>query len=104
MISIPLGSWSIESVIVNGTTVVNDDSIRGLEIHEDGWVIQPSNQRFRLRESNGSTAVLESGGQLYYADVDVNADRLSLKMSRPKIEETVTIDAVAVTASVYSSN
>ena len=103
MNSIPLGSWQIESVVVNETTVVNNDSIRGLEIFKDEWVIQPLNQRFQLRDVQEGSIVLDSNGRAYFAKFEVNGDRLKLKMSRPKIKETITIDAVAITADVYTS-
>jgi len=103
MNSIPQGNWHIESVIVNGTTVVNNEGLRGLEVLKDEWVIQPSNQRFQIDDVQNGTAVLNSEGQAYYADFEVNGDRLSLKMSRPKIKETITIDAIAITADVFSS-
>lgn len=101
MNSIPLGNWHIESVVVNDTTVVNNDGIQGLEILEDEWVIQPLDQRFRLDAVKEDSVVLDSNGQVYFAKFDIIGDRLKLKMSRPKINETITIDAVALTADVY---
>ena len=103
MNSIPKGNWHIECVIVNGTTVMNNEGIRGLEIFDDQWVIQPSNQQFEIRQATADSAVLESNGEVYYADFKVSGSRLSIKMSRPNIKETVTMEAVAITADVYSS-
>ena len=103
MNSIPQGNWHIESVVVNDTTVVNNEGIQGLEILEDEWVIHPLNQRFQLRSAAGDTIVLDCNDQVYNAKFEVNGDRLLLKMSRPKVKETVTIEAIAITADVYSS-
>ena len=109
MHSIPIGDWHIERVTVNETTVMSD-SIRGLEIHTEEWVIhqpfeqqQPSEQHFRIRQTSGKSVVLESNGQVYYADYEVNGSKLSIKMFRPNIQETIAIEAIAITADVYSS-
>ena len=103
MSSIPTGNWQIECILINDETVMNYESIRGLEILKDEWVIQPSGQRFRIRQSAGNTAVLESNGQVYFADFEVDGCSLKLKMSRQNVKETIGIDAVAITADIYSS-
>jgi len=108
MDSIPVGNWEIECVIVNRTTVMNNEGIRALEILKDQWVIQPSGQRFQVRQltnkSNGlKSAVLESNGETYYADFKVNGNSLQLAMSRPNIKETIHIEAVAISADVFSA-
>ena len=103
MSSIPIGSWHIECVLINEETVMNYDSIRGLEIKKDEWVIQPSGQRFRIRQSAGKTAVLESNGDVYFADYEVDGSSLTVKMSRQNMKETITVEAVAITADVFSS-
>ena len=107
MSSIPKGFWDIESVIINNRTVLNDDSIRCLEIHDDEWVIQPARQRFRVRQtstkSNGlRSAVLESKGEVYFADFKVSGSNLVLTMSRQNVKEVVTFECVAITADVFS--
>ena len=69
MSSIPKGDWAIESVFINEDTVLNCDTIRGLEILADEWVIRPVGQRFRIRQAGSDSAVLESDGEAYYADM-----------------------------------
>ncbi|MDG1874068.1 MAG: hypothetical protein P8J27_09155 [Mariniblastus sp.] len=101
MSSIPVGNWDIECVLVNQTTVMNNDGIRALEILEDEWVIQPAGQRFRIRQamkqSSGlNSAVLESGGEVYFVEFSVEGNSMSLAMSRPHIKETIHIEAVAI--------
>ncbi len=103
MNSIPKGNWYIDCVILNDVTVMNNEGMRGLEILDDEWVIQPSNQRFRIRQSTDNLAVLESNGKVFYADFKVNGSKLELKLSRPNLKETIKIEAVAITADVYSS-
>jgi len=103
MSSIPIGSWHIECVLINEETVMNYESVRGLEILKDEWVIQPSGQRFRIRQSAGNTAVLESNGKVFFADFEVDGSSLYLKMSRKNVKERIAIEAVAITADVYSS-
>lgn len=103
MKSIPKGNWQIDCVLLNETTVMNNDGMRGLEILEDEWVIQPSNQRFRIRQATDNSAVLESNGQVFYADFEINGGQLELKLSRPNLKETIKIEAIAITADVYSS-
>jgi len=103
MNSIPKGNWQIDCVILNEVTVVNNDGMRGLEILEDEWVIQPSNQRFRIRQTTNDSAILESNGQVFRADFEINGSKLGLKLSRPNLKETIKIEAIAITADVYSS-
>lgn len=107
MNSIPNGNWDIECVLINNRTVLNDDAIRCLEIYDDEWVIQPAKQRFRVRQtstkSNGlMSAVLESKGDVYFADFKVKGSNLTLSMSRPNIKEVITFEAIAITADVFS--
>ena len=101
MSSIPKGEWAIESIIVNRQTVVNNDGMRALQILDDEWVIQPAGQRFRIRQSTSKTAVLESNGEVFYADYKVNGSDLNVTLARKNRNETVSIEAVAITADVF---
>lgn len=101
MSSIPHGDWAIECVLINEETVLNSDGVRALEIHKDEWVIQPNGQRFRVRQTAKKSAVLESEGHVYFADYEVQGSNLMLKLSKENVRETLTIEAVAITADVF---
>lgn len=101
MNSIPTGKWAIESVLINEETVMNYDSVRSLHIQKDEWVLQPVGQRFRVRQSSGNSAILESQGDVYYAEYEVSGSDLLLRLSREKVKETLTIEAIAITADVF---
>ncbi len=98
MISIPYGDWAIESVLVNETTVVNNDGIRALEILELEWILQPSGQSFQVIQLTSTSAVLRSDGETYFADFEVNGSHLSLQLSRPNLEERISVQAVSISA------
>ncbi|MEM9942681.1 MAG: hypothetical protein AAF939_14045 [Planctomycetota bacterium] len=101
MLSIPAGDWMIESVIINDETVLNDDGIRAIEILADEWLVQPVGQKFRVRQAYANTAVLESNGNVYYADFELDGENLNLKLTRQNEKETIQIEAKALTADVY---
>ncbi|MFK7766715.1 MAG: hypothetical protein AB8B55_05800 [Mariniblastus sp.] len=101
MFSIPKGDWAVESILINGTTVMNNDGMRGLEILDDEWVIQPVGQRFKVRQSTSKTAVLESNGEVFYADFEVRGSDLRLQLARENRNETVCIEAIAITADCF---
>lgn len=101
MSPIPNGDWSIDCVLINETTVMNNDSIRALEINQHQWVLQPSGQRFKVLHMTSNSAVLESQGETYHANFEVRANRLSLQMSRANIKEMLRIEAEAITADVF---
>ncbi len=101
MSSIPTGDWAIECILVNHETVMNNEGMRALEIREDEWVIQPAGQRFRIRQSTSKTALLESNGEIFYADFEAEGCELKLTLAREDRNETVSIEAVAITADVF---
>ena len=101
MSSIPNGDWAIECILVNDETVMNNGGMRALEILENEWVIQPAGQRFKIIQLTPKSAVLESEGGTYYADFQVDANKLSLQLSRPNVKEKIKIAAEAITADVY---
>ena len=101
---IATGDWAIECILVNDQTVINSDGMRALEVRDREWLIQPGGQRFVVCQISADRAVLESNGETYYADYHVDASKLKLRLSRQNVKETVTFDAYAVTADVFSSN
>ena len=101
MSSIPIGDWAIKCVLVNDETVMNNEGMRALEILDREWVIQPAGQRFKILQLTSKSAVLESEGGTYYADFQIDANKLSLQLSRPNFKEKIRIAAKAITADVY---
>ena len=101
MSPIPYGDWAIECVLVNETTVMNNDGIRALEISEHEWVLQPSGQRFKVLHLTSKSAVLESQGETFHAYFEIRANHLSLQMSRASVKETLRIEAEAISADVF---
>ena len=102
MSSIAKGDWAIECVLINDQTVMNNDSIRALEVLDREWVIQPAGQRFKIYQLTSKSAILESNGETFYADFEVDGSLLKLQLSRQNVRETVTMEAFAITADVYS--
>ena len=102
MTTISKGGWAIECVLINDQTVMNNEGMRALEILDTEWVIQPAGQRFRICQLTSKSAILESNGQTYYVDFEVDGSLLKLKLSRQNVKETVTLEAFAMTADVYS--
>lgn len=104
MNSIATGDWAIECILINDQTVINSDGMRALEVRDHEWLIQPGGQRFVVCKKTADTAVLESEGETYYADFHVDASKLKLRLSRQNVKETVTFDAYAITADVFSTS
>ena len=103
MSSIATGNWAIECVLINDQTVVNNDGMRSLEVKDREWVIQPAGQHFKVCQITSKSAVLESNGETYYVDFQVEGSLLKLELSRQNVNETVTLEAYAITADVFSS-
>jgi len=101
MKTIPHGEWGINCVLLNDTTVMNDDAIRRLEIEADEWYLQPLGQRFKVVQMTSSSAVLKSKGETFFADFEVNGNQLVLQLSRQNVKEKICINAEAITADVY---
>ena len=100
---IPEGDWAIECVLINQVTVMNNEGMRAVEVKDDAWVIQPAGQRFRICQSTAKSAVLESNGEVFYADYEVDGNKLLVDLSRRNIKEVVSFEAVAITADVFAS-
>ena len=100
MTCIPLGGWEIDSVLINSTTVMNDDGIRSLRISAEEWVLQPVGQKFDVIQMTPKKVTLGSNGETYFADYVIDGRRLWLKMTRPDRSEKVSIEAHAITADV----
>ena len=101
MISIPYGHWAIQSVLVNGATVVNDESIRAIEILEREWVLRPSGQPFQLIKLNSTSAIIRSNGESYDAEFKVDGNHLTLHLSRTDLSERITFEAESISADVF---
>ena len=87
------GKWRIQSVIVNSETVVNNEGFLRLEVEGIELAIQPAGFRFKIQQSTARSAVLESRGQVYFADFNCEDDVLQLNLSRPGLSETIQITA-----------
>lgn len=103
MNSIATGDWAIECVLINDQTVINSDSLRTLKVYEREWVLLPAGQAFKVCRSTMNSAVLESNGETYYADFEVEGSCLTLKLSRQNVKETLTFEAIAINADVFIS-
>lgn len=101
MISIPYGDWAIDSVLINETTVMNNEGVRALEILARNWILQPSGQHFQVLQLTSSSAVLKSNGETFCADFKIDGDHLTLHFSRPNLKEKISFEATAISADVY---
>ena len=102
MNSVPLGGWEIDSVLINATTVMNNDGIRSLRVSDKEWVLQPVGQKFDVIQMTPEKVTLASNGETYFADYVIDGPCLSLELTRPDRGERVTIEAHAITADVFS--
>jgi len=93
MSALRAGKWQIQAVLVNDQTVLNNDGFRHLEITTSEFVVQPIGFRFAIQQSTPRSAVLESRGQIYFADFSLQGDAIDLKLSRPNFAETIRIEA-----------
>ncbi len=96
------GTWHIETVLVNKETVMNNEGFTGLEVSKDEIVIQPVGMRFNVEQETMHSAILESRGQIYYADWSVDGPTIELVVSRPDVRDTITFSATRVKAPVPS--
>ncbi len=87
------GEWAIMSVKVNSETVMNYEGFVQLNISGEEFSIEPIGLQFAIRQVTPGAAVLESQGQTYFADFELNDEQLTLTLTRPKFHETVTISA-----------
>ena len=93
---VPKGEWEIVSILVNRETVLNDDGFRSVEIADDELIIQPSGMSFKVKQSTSENAVLESRGQVFYADFSFSQGMMIVELTRPKLKESVRIEAVFI--------
>ena len=103
MSSFPHGEWRIDGVLINQETVMNDEGFRFLQIADEDLAIQPAGLTFAVKQSTQSSAVLESRGQVFFAEFKVNADRMTIELTRPKFKETIQIEAELVNTKVFAT-
>lgn len=103
MDSLPLGRWEIDSVLINATTVMNNEGIRSLRVLEKEWILQPAGQKFDVIQMTPARVTLQSNGRAYLADYVMEGTRLFLELTRPDRGEKVSIEAHAITADVFST-
>lgn len=101
MSSIPVGTWAVERLFINGEMVVNNESVRAIQIFDREWVLQPTGQRFKLTQLTANSAVLESNGETFYAEFEIDGNLLDLQLSRANRKEVIRISAEAITADVF---
>lgn len=95
MVAFRQGEWAILSVEVDETSVFDQQGFQRMELMGDELTIRPSGLKFKVQQSTSRSAVLESHGQVFFADyLTTNDDnQLSLKLSRPQFSETIRICA-----------
>jgi hypothetical protein len=89
------GEWAILSVEVDTDKVLDQEQYQRLEIDGDQLTIQPSGMKFKVQQSTSRSAVLESRGQVFFADfVAQEQDQMCLELSRPQFSERIRINAM----------
>ena len=101
MSSIPVGTWAVERLFINDEMVVNNESVRAIQIFDREWVLQPTGQRFKLTQLTANSAVLELNGETFYAEFEIDGSLLDLQLSRANRKEVIRISAEAITADVF---
>jgi hypothetical protein len=100
MSTFPQGGWQIEGVLINGETVLNDEGYRFIELVDNTLTILPVEMRFVVKQSQRSSAVLESQGQTFFAEIEQADGSLTIEISRPKYKDRIRIEATVVSSPV----
>ena len=94
MVAFRHGEWAILSVEVDANAVLDKQQYQSLEVAGDELTIKPSGMKFKVQQSTSRSAVLESRGQVFFADFMSHDDeRISLELTRPQFAERVRINA-----------
>ncbi len=93
MTGIQRGSWTIKSVQVNSTPVLNAEGFRQLVVKDKAVAIEPAGIEFSVEQSTTRTAVLESRSQVFFADFFSRDGQLTLHLSRPSFDEKISLSA-----------
>ena len=93
MTGIQRGSWTIKSVHVNSSPVLNAEGFRHLVIKDKAMAIEPAGIEFSVAQSTMRTAVLESRSQVFFADFFSRNGELTLNLTRPAFNEQICLNA-----------
>ena len=95
MVAIPKGDWSILSITVDDQSVQNKEGFEMIELSDDVITIHPSGMTFNVQQATEHSAVLESQGQVFFADYKTSDQdkQLNLRLTRPRFAETIDIQA-----------
>lgn len=86
------GIYEIQCVLLNSETVLNDDTVRCLEVHPEYWLLQPAEQRFDVLQETQSGLVLESNGHIYHARKSVENGVVTVELKKTQCQETISLD------------
>ena len=92
---IPNGMWQIDSVLANFDLAQHDD-FQTLETAATKIYINPIGVEFSVQRAQHQSAILRSGSDLYFADVDFRGNRLALHLTRPSCGDSVSIEATLI--------
>ena len=95
MSRISKGSWGIESVVVGSETVMNYDGFEELRVANGQISINPIGLDFKIEEATKQSLILDSQGEIYFADFQESGDSLELQLTRPQFPETIVVNARA---------
>ena len=95
MVAIPNGDWAILSIAVDNQSVHSSEGFERIEMSETGMTIRPSGMTFTVQQATKDSAVLESQGQVFFADFKTSQQdqQLNLRLTRPQFAETIDIQA-----------
>ena len=91
----PKGEWSILSINVDNQSVHNSEGFERIEMSDNVMTIRPAGMKFTVQHVTERTAVLESQGQVFFADYKTSRQdqQLNLRLTRPQFAETIDIRA-----------
>lgn len=91
----PKGEWSILSINVDSQSVHNSEGFERIEMSDNVMTIRPAGMKFTVQHVTERTAVLESQGQVFFADYKTSRQdqQLNLRLTRPQFAETIDIRA-----------
>ena len=91
-----MGVWCVNAVLINHKTVMNNEGFRFLNVLDDEISIEPVGIKFQVKQKTEGRAVLESDGQIFYANFSRSPECCSIELTRPNCQESILLEAEMV--------
>ena len=91
-----MGVWCINAVLINHKTVMNNEGFRFLNVMDEELSIEPVGIKFRFKQKTVGRAVLESNGEVFYANISQSTECCAIELTRPNCQESFLLEAEMV--------